>query len=84
MADNKDKLKELQRETLAEAKAFTNLFSSAGGEKVLEILESEFNHSPICLPEGSTRSDTARAAQVDVISFIHLNIKIGRGEQNGD
>lgn len=81
-SDVYDKLAELQREALNEAKLFDTLFSSPVGERVLKILEDEFDHSPICLPDGSSRGDSIRAAQVDVITFIRLNIEKGKGNED--
>jgi len=78
MADSKiDNLKE---EIFEESRMFKDVFGSPEGQKVLQILENEFLFSPIVLPDGNSRGDTARAAQVDVITFIHLNIRIGKGE----
>ena len=82
MADNK--IDELRDDAFEEARMFKDVFGSPEGQKVLKILEDEFLFSPIVLPSGDSRGDTARAAQVDVITFIHLNIKIGKGEQNAD
>ena len=83
-SDAYDRLAKLKKEALHEASLFRNLFSSPQGEKVLQILEDEFLHSPICLPEGDSRSDTARAAQVDVMTFIRLNIEKGKGNDNAN